>query len=141
MRVKMKAEIYYLTKEMRDNPATWHSADETINAITYNKKKCYAKVHVLENVTDKKDPAELAEIIWALMNGMAGGEDPSGLPNPLGNPEGQQKIRNLGVGHTSMSIGDFIVFPEKTGAFGEGMVLVADTLGFKESPLLLESIR
>ena len=43
MRVKMKAEIYYLTKEMRDNPATWHSADETINAITYNKKKCYAK--------------------------------------------------------------------------------------------------
>ena len=130
MRVKMKAEIYYLTKEMRKNPATWHSADETINTITsgtINNKKCYAKVHVLENVTDKKDPAELAEIIWALMNGMAGGEDPNGEPNPLANPEGQKKIKELGVGHTSMSIGDFIVFKNL-----QPKILVADSMGFKE---------
>ena len=106
----MKAQIFYLTKEeRRNNPRSWFDIDETIKNIKANKINAFANVHELE-IDDNKDLAEVSEIIFALMNGMAGGEDPDGIPNPLGNPEGQQKIRNLGVGHTSMSVGDFIVF-------------------------------
>lgn len=122
----MKAQIFYLTKEeKRNNPRSWFDIDETIKNIKANKINAFANVHELE-IDDNKDLAEVSEIIFALMNGMAGGEDPDGIPNPLGNPEGQQKIRNLGVGHTSMSVGDFIVF-------GNGKTLVVDDMGFKEA--------
>ena len=122
----MKAQIFYLTKEeKRDNPRSWFDIDETIKNIKANKINAFANVHELE-IDDNKDLAEVSEIIFALMNGMLGGEDPDGTPNPLGNPEGQQKIRNLGVGHTSMSVGDFIVF-------GNGKTLVVDDMGFKEA--------
>lgn len=122
----MKAQIFYLTKEeRRNNPRSWFDIDETIKNIKANKINAFANVHELE-IDDNKDLAEVSEIIFALMNGMAGGEDPDGIPNPLGNPEGQQKIRNLGVGHTSMSVGDFIVF-------GNGKTLVVDDMGFKEA--------
>ena len=122
----MKAQIFYLTKEeKRDNPRSWFDIDETIKNIKANKINAFANVHELE-IDDNKDLAEVSEIIFALMNGMLGGEDPDGTPNPLGNPEGQQKIRNLGVGHTSMSVGDFIIF-------GNGKILVVDDMGFKEA--------
>ena len=122
----MKAQIFYLTKEeKRNNPKSWYDIDETIKNIKANKINAFANVHELE-IDDNKDLAEVSEIIFALMNGMLGGEDPDGTPNPLGNPEGQQKIRNLGVGHTSMSVGDFIVF-------GNGKTLVVDDMGFKEA--------
>lgn len=122
----MKAQIFYLTKEeKRDNPRSWFDIDETIKNIKANKINAFANVHELE-IDDNKDLAEASEIIFALMNGMLGGEDPDGTPNPLGNPEGQQKIRNLGVGHTSMSVGDFIMF-------GNGKILVVDDMGFKEA--------
>ena len=122
----MKARIFYLTKdERRNNPNSWLDIDETIKNIKANKINAFANVHELE-IDDNKDLAEVSEIIFALMNGMAGGEDPDGTPNPLGNPEGQKKIRDLGVGHTSMSVGDFIIF-------GNGKTLVADDMGFKEA--------
>ena len=122
----MKARIFYLTKEeKRDNPRSWFDIDETIKNIKANKINAFANVHELE-IDDNKDLAEVSEVIFALMIGMLGGEDPDGTPNPLGNPEGQQKIRNLGVGHTSMSVGDFIVF-------GNGKTLVVDDMGFKEA--------
>ena len=149
MRVKMKAKIYYLTKEMRKNPDTWMGTAETerlIKSIPYCEAKRigFAMVHELNNVNETFDIAEcqkcrfpfqaLAEQIWALMNGMAGGEDPNGEPNPLANPEGQKKIKELGVGHTSMSVGDFIVlFPSETDLIRQhGKILVADSMGFKE---------
>jgi len=122
----MKARIFYLTKdERRNNPNSWLDIDETIKNIKANKINAFANVHEME-IDDNKDLAEVSEIIFELMNGMAGGEDPDGTPNPLGNPEGQQKIKNLGVGHTSMSVGDFIIF-------GNGKTLVADDMGFKEA--------
>ena len=122
----MKARIFYLTKdERRNNPNSWLDIDETIKNIKDNKINAFANVHELE-IDDNKDLFEVSEIIWELMNGMAGGEDPDGTPNPLGNPEGQKKIRGLGVGHTSMSVGDFIIF-------GNGKTLVADDMGFKEA--------
>ena len=122
----MKARIFYLTKdERRNNPNSWLDIDETIKNIKANKINAFANVHEME-IDDNKDVAEVSEIIFELMNGMAGGEDPDGTPNPLGNPEGQKKIRSLGVGHTSMSVGDFIIF-------GNGKTLVADDMGFKEA--------
>ena len=122
----MKARIFYLTKEeRRNNPKSWFDIDETIKNIKEGKINAFANVHEME-IDDNKDVAEVSEIIFELMNGMAGGEDPDGTPNPLGNPEGQQKIKNLGVGHTSMSVGDFIVF-------GNGKTLVVDDMGFKEA--------
>ena len=122
----MKAQIFYLTKdERRNNPNSWLDIDETIKNIKDNKINAFANVHEME-IDDNKDLAEVSEIIFELMNGMAGGEDPDGTPNPLGNPEGQQKIKNLGVGHTSMSVGDFIMF-------GNGKTLVVDDMGFKEA--------
>ena len=122
----MKARIFYLTKdERRNNPNSWLDIDETIKNIKDNKINAFANVHEME-IDDNKDLAEVSEIIFELMNGMAGGEDPDGTPNPLGNPEGQQKIKNLGVGHTSMSVGDFIMF-------GNGKTLVVDDMGFKEA--------
>ena len=122
----MKARIFYLTKEeRRNNPKSWFDIDETIKNIKEGKINAFANVHEME-IDDNKDLAEVSEIIFELMNGMAGGEDPDGTPNPLGNPEGQQKIKNLGVGHTSMSVGDFIMF-------GNGKTLVVDDMGFKEA--------
>ena len=122
----MKARIFYLTKEeKRNNPRVVFDIDEVIKIIKANKINAFANVHELE-IDDNKDLAEVSEIIFALMNGMAGGEDPDGTPNPLGNPEGQKKIRDLGVGHTSMSVGDFIIF-------GNGKTLVVDDMGFKEA--------
>ena len=122
----MKARIFYLTKEeRRNNPKSWFDIDETIKNIKEGKINAFANVHEME-IDDNKDVAEVSEIIFELMNGMAGGEDPDGTPNPLGNPEGQQKIKNLGVGHTSMSVGDFIMF-------GNGKTLVVDDMGFKEA--------
>jgi hypothetical protein len=141
----MKAQIFYLTKkEKRDNPRVWFDIDEVIKNIKNCKINSYAKVYEMELDESKILPSdkrlnwvdglkEFSETIWTLMNGMAGGEDPDGIPNPLGNPQGQQKIRNLGVGHTSMSVGDFIVFKEiyDNQGFLPEKLLVADDMGFK----------
>ena len=121
----MKAQIFYLTKdEKRNNPKSWYDIDETIKNIKEGKINAFAKVHTCNQLDDNKDLAELSENIWALMNGTLRGR------NPLGNPKGQQKIRDLGVGHTSMSVGDFIVFEN---ADGWRKTLVADDVGFKEA--------
>lgn len=68
------------------------------------------------NIFSNKSKKEFAERLFAVYNdGTEGG-------NPLGTPEGQQKIRSIGVSHTSMSINDFVVI--------DGDVLIVDGSGF-----------
>ena len=47
--------------------------------------------------------------------------------NPLSTLEGQEKLKALGVNHTSMSVGDIIQFA--------GVTYIVDIIGFKEIKL------
>ena len=48
-------------------------------------------------------------------------------PNPLSTPEKQEHLKKLSVGHTSMSVGDFVVFGET-----KERIYVVDSMGFKK---------
>ena len=50
--------------------------------------------------------------------------------NPLASPNGQALIRAKGASHTSMSVGDSIVF-------SDGVVIHVDDIGFSKEPVNL----
>ena len=124
----MKVEIYYVTQAELES---WHydyekykdKAGTITKCISEGKTDSFAKVHEF-NFKNHTEPIELANTLYTLFNGMLGGEDPMGKPNPLGCK--MDEIISLGVNHKSMSMGDFIVFPDK--------VLVVDEIGFAEVP-------
>ena len=117
----MKVYIYYMTKSVRENdPSSYISAETSIKNIQEGRRLFYSRVYEMWS-DDNKGFEENAEIIFTLLNGQGD------KPNPLSTKHKQRKMKSLGVGHTSMSIGDFIVFGENTLK-----ILVADTSGFKE---------
>ena len=117
----MKVDIYYMTKDARESdPSSYISAEASIKNIQEGRRLFYSRVNEMWS-DDNKGFEENAEIIYTLLNGHGD------KPNPLSTKHKQRKIKSLGVGHTSMSIGDFIVFGENTLK-----ILVADTFGFKE---------
>ena len=118
---KMKADIYYMTKAARvSDPTSFISAEASIKNIQEGRRLFYSRVHEMWS-DDNKGFDDNAEIIFTLLNGQGD------KPNPLSTKHKQRKIKSLGVGHTSMSVGDFIVFGENTLK-----ILVADSFGFKE---------
>ena len=117
----MKASIYYMTKSARESEqSSYISAEASIKNIKEGRHLSYSRVHEMWS-DDNKGFEENAEIMYTLLNGHGD------KPNPLSTKHKQKKIKSLGVGHTSMTIGDFIVFGENTLK-----ILVADTFGFKE---------
>ena len=90
-------------------------------------KTDYAQVQALKIKPDTdaaKDDIVLAERMFAMFN--------SDTVNPLGTPGGQQIIRSLDVGHTSMSMGDIVVIGETPFIVrGEGF----EKLPFSVTPL------
>jgi hypothetical protein len=62
---------------------------------------------------------DIGELLFSMFND---DED-----NPLGTPEGQKMIRERGAHHTSMSVGDSIVFDD-------GVVIHVDDVGFSREP-------
>lgn len=112
--ITMKAEVYYFTKKaFHENPHVFFmDAKVTQKMLDESGLQNFCKVgeHQTDSNISKDD---FAEEIFALFN----------LDNnPLGTSEGQEKIRSLGVSHTSMSINDFIVI--------DGDVLIVDGCGF-----------
>lgn len=115
----MKAQIFYFKKEpfMKNPERFFNSADETEKMLDYSGLKNFALVDTY-NDKDMDIPKDAyAERMFALYN------DGAKIPNPLGTKEGQEKLRSLGVGHTSMSVSDFVVI--------DGDVLIVDGVGFK----------
>jgi hypothetical protein len=113
--INVKAEVYYFTrKAFEESPSGtfFTDAKATVEMLDATGLENFAKVGEVQVKSDvAKD--ENAEKLFALFN----------LDfNPLGTPEGQQKIRSLGVSHTSMSINDFVVI--------DGEVLIVDGSGF-----------
>tara|TARA_Y100001949_G_scaffold83767_1_gene70754 strand:- start:33 stop:482 length:450 start_codon:yes stop_codon:yes gene_type:complete len=110
-----------MTKSARESdPSSYISAEASFKNIREGRHLFYSRVHEVWS-DDNKGFEENAEIIYTLLNGHGD------KPNPLSTKHKQRKIKSLGVGHTSMSVGDFIAFGENTLK-----ILVADTFGFKE---------
>ena len=110
-----------MTKAARvSDPTSFISAEASIKNIQEGRRLFYSRVHEMWS-DDNKGFDDNAEIIFTLLNGQGD------KPNPLSTKHKQRKIKSLGVGHTSMSVGDFIVFGENTLK-----ILVADSFGFKE---------
>ncbi len=102
-------EIFYMTKD------AWHKAVETditneitgmhtVNALKNSGLKEFVSVAEFQMPTE--NGTVMAEKIFAKFN--------SDYENPLATPEGQSLLRSTGAGHTSMSVGDFILFDNKT---------------------------
>ncbi len=114
-----KYEIYYTTKEMFHQ---FHADDELSQSLycddEFSEKQltklglsAFAKVG--EHLGNLDVDANLEKIFaWYNMDS-----------NPLGTKEGQQKIRKLGVSHTSMSVQDLVVFNNE--------IYVVKSMGFK----------
>ena len=68
-----------------------------------------------------KSHNELGELIFMALN--------NPWKNPLGTPEGQKHIREVGSNHTSMSIGDSIVF-------SDGVQIWVDEEGFSDKEVI-----
>ena len=118
----MKAEIFYFNNEAFDKEPQrfFTNAEETLKMLNESGLKNFTQVDTYEiNPPANEDTGKLefAELLFALYN------DGAVLGNPLGTKEGQDKIRKLGVSHTSMSINDFVVI--------DGEVLIVDGCGFK----------
>ncbi len=115
----MRAVIYYFTKDaFLENPHMFFTdAHHTEDLLRSEGLKGFVMVdtHEDKSVKSKREYAEKLFIIY---------NDGTEEGNPLGTPAGQQKIRSSGVGHTSMSINDFVVI--------DGDVLIVDSEGFKE---------
>lgn len=115
----MKAQIFYFKKEpfMKQPERFFLNADETEKMLNETGLQNYALVDTFID-KDMEIPKDVyAERMFALYN------DGAKIPNPLSSKEGQDKIRSLGVGHTSMSVSDFVVI--------DGEVLIVDSMGFK----------
>ncbi len=117
----MKAEIFYFNNEGfdREPQRFFTNAEETRKMLDESGLKNFVQVDTYEinPTTEQIDKPEFAELLYALYN------DGAVVGNPLGTKEGQDKIRKLGVSHTSMSINDFVVI--------DGEVLIVDGCGFK----------
>ena len=111
----MKALIFYHTKEAfhREPERFFTDANETVKMLNETGLKNFVQVDSYENpkAVSKQD---FAEEIFMRYN-----QD----TNPLGTKEGQQKLRSIGAGHTSMSVNDFVVI--------DGDVLIVDSFAFK----------
>ena len=111
---KMKAEVFYFTrKAFEESPhgSFFFNAKFTVELLD----ESFVKVGEYQSKSDKVNTKDaLAEEVFMHYN--------AEWSNPLGTKEGQQKIRSLGVGHTSMSINDFVVI--------DGEVLIADMMSF-----------
>ena len=124
----MIVEIWYMNKAGREaDPMSFMKADGAIKAIIDGKKEYFTKVDEQERMPTCPTDEALEEL-FTLYNGMAGGEDPEGTPNPLSDEEMQNFIKTHGVGHTSMSVGDFIKISGESG-----VVHVVDGVGFSKA--------
>jgi hypothetical protein len=112
------AKIFYFTKKAsKEEPhgTFFNDAKVTKKMLDESGLKNFVQVdtHEDQSATSKQ---EYAEKLFALYN------DGTQSGNPLGTPEGQQKIRSIGASHTSMSINDFVVIDDE--------VLIVDACGF-----------
>ena len=128
----MEADIYYMTNvgHEKDDMSYVH-AKPMIKHIEYGERECYVIVDKTNVKTD--DMKKASEELFALYN------DASSKPNPLGTKEKQEHIKKIGVGHSSMSVGDFIVFGEE-----KDHIFIVDMMGWKEvmpTRLWYESLR
>ena len=117
---KMEADIYYMTNvgHEKDDMSYVH-AKPIISHIEHGERENYVIVDQVNVKTD--DMKKASEELFALYN------DATSVPNPLGTKEKQEYIKKIGVGHTSMSVGDFIVFGED-----KKDIFVVDMMGWKE---------
>lgn len=111
----MKARIFYVTKKAFHEDPSWifTNAEKTEQQLDKSGLKNFVEIdtHEDQNVKSKLDFAEKLFMIYNTDS------------NPLSTKQGQERIRKLGAGHTSMSVNDFVVI--------DGSILIVDTLGFK----------
>ena len=86
-------------------------------------KKSVKVVKVTSNLKfdATKSHNEIGELIFMALN--------NPWDNPLGTPEGQKHIREVGSNHTSMSVGDSIVF-------SDGVQIWVDEEGFSDKEVI-----
>lgn len=115
----MKIEIFYFKNDpFLKNPERFFlNADETEKMLNESGLQNFAHVDTFIDKDMEIPNDAYAERMFALYN------DGAEIPNPLSSKEGQNKIRSLGVGHTSMSVSDFVVI--------DGEILIVDGCGFK----------
>ena len=113
----MKAEIFYFKKQAIVDFAgrMFMYAEETRKMLNESGLKYFTHIDTYEeDTTLSKD--EFVERLFAIYN------DGAEIGNPLGNKDGQQKIRSTETGHTSMSINDFVVIDNE--------IHIVDSSGF-----------
>ena len=128
----MKADIYYMTNvgHEKDDMSYVH-AKPMISNIELGERENYVIVDQTNVKTDDMEKA--SEKLFALYNGEANKR------NPLSTKKKQEHLKQIGVGHTSMSVGDFIVFGEE-----KDHIFIVDMMGWKEvmpTRLWYESLR
>ncbi len=115
---EMKAEVFYFSKEAFEKSphgSFFNDAKYTVELLDTTGLESFVKVGEYQSKSDKVNTKDaLAEEVFMQYN--------AEWSNPLGTKEGQQKIRSLGVSHTSMSINDFVVI--------DGEVLIVDQYDF-----------
>jgi hypothetical protein len=125
----MMAKIFYCSMTDPRDDEWWYQNvykkvhheldDESPISIPSNKFTFYWKLMGTE-VKKEDDSHHFLNELYALYNGHGS----NGEKNPLANPDGQAKIRALGVRHTSMSIGDVISI--------DGKYWIVAGIGFRE---------
>jgi len=101
---KTNVKVFYMKKDAWRNAVendllNEMSGQHTVNSLKLTGFDEFAGVAVVE--LEGETSERVAELAFATFN------DPD--RNPLATPEGQQKIRAEGAGHTSMSVGDFVL--------------------------------
>jgi hypothetical protein len=116
----MEADIYYMTNvgHEKDDMSYVH-AKPIISHIELGERENYVIVDQTNVKTDDMEKA--SEKLFALYNGEANKR------NPLSTKKKQEHLKQIGVGHTSMSVGDFIVFGEE-----KDHIFIVDMMGWKE---------
>jgi len=116
----MEADIYYMTNvgHEKDDMSYVH-AKPMISHIELGERENYVIVDQTNVKTDDMEKA--SEKLFALYNGEANKR------NPLSTKKKQEHLKQIGVGHTSMSVGDFIVFGEE-----KDHIFIVDMMGWKE---------
>ena len=116
----MEADIYYMTNvgHEKDDMSYVH-AKPMISHIELGERENYVIVDQTNVKTDDMEKA--SEKLFALYNGEANKR------NPLSTKKKQEHLKQIGVGHTSMSVGDFIVFGEE-----KDHIVIVDMMGWKE---------
>ncbi len=116
----MEADIYYMTNvgHEKDDMSYVH-AKPMIKHIEQGERENYVIVDQTNVKTDDMEKA--SEKLFALYNGEANKR------NPLSTKKKQEHLKQIGVGHTSMSVGDFIVFGEE-----KDHIFIVDMMGWKE---------